>query len=213
MNSYRARLEANQQQSCIMKVCERKRIHFSKYCATHSQRGYQYGDPTGRRIRPKEYEEELADVRDLIRQNPEHSGIQIAVKFFDDWLAAATTEGSSGTLASKHFYQLYQEGLTGEELLCECAAIYLFQRRNPRLLPDGLATYIALALGVLCKRKNKMGYGTKKYIDVSTRRNVGRRIIESIGLLLVNITNTVRDRERKRQDRDKAFLQEIRVGG
>lgn len=210
MNSYRARLEANQVQPCIVPGCKAKRIHFSKYCAVHSQRGYQYGHPEGRRIRPKEYEEELAEVRKVIEQNRDHEGIQIAVRFFDDWLQCAA-EGKPGVLASDHFFRLYQEGVTGEDLLIESAAIYLFQKRNPQILLLGRSLDIATALAVLCKRKNRMGYGAKKYVKVEARRNVGSKIAREVGLMLMNIADSIEAKAKRKAQSMNAFSKDIVV--
>lgn len=210
MNTYRERLKANQSKPCIIPRCGKHRIHFSKYCSAHSQRGYQYGHPMGRRIRPNEYEQELAEVQKTIEHNSEHEGIRIAIKFFDDWLTAAG-EGHKGIMAAKNFFRLKQEGLTGIELLAECAAIYLFQKRNPQELPFGMGLYIALALGVLCRRKNRMGYGSKQYIEVKTRRSVGKRIAEAVGLLLLNIANVHHQKDLEREARLKAYSQTLTV--
>lgn len=102
-------------------------------------RRYFYGWSGGRKIRPSEYATEKKMVAALIDKNRDGKSIRYALNFLDNWL--------------KNGFDLIQglreADVTAENVLVESAAIYLFKRNNPHLIPGWTALTHAIGLNVI----------------------------------------------------------------
>lgn len=201
------RLLDNQSKPCNVRGCIQPRLGFSLYCSPHNHRKVQYGTPTGRRFLPKDFEFDVARVREIIQANIDHPGVQLGIQFFTDWLEAACTV--RGVLARKHFLRLYDEGITAEELLIDCAGIWIYSFANPRQLPSEDPLTFALGIAVLTKARNKRGCVSCQKLPVAERRNVGLRIRQNLGSLFMNIFGMIRKREAEEEIRRNAMVEPL----
>jgi hypothetical protein len=192
----------NEAKNCKAKGCNRKRITYSSYCNMHGLRVFSYGDVEGRRIYPKEYQSERMKVQQLLQANSNHEGIKQGVAFFSQWIESACTTG--GVLAQRAVLRLQDEGIKGEELLEEVAALYLFSWSYPWVLQEGLPLDYACGIAVLTKSHRRCGYTSIKGVKMSIRRQVGKYVREKIGRLLFNIVSTIRKKAHQEAQESKA---------
>lgn len=195
---------ANESLQCNVKGCTLHRMGFSAYCGTHHARKTHYGDPdVGKRWPPKTYERESLKVKLLFDANKDHPGIIQGIMFFQDWLDKACSVGHQ--LGQRHMLRLHDEGITGLELLMECASVYLLSSQNPWALPTEEPLTYALGLAVLCKSKMfKTGCCSARHVKPKERRQVGKYIRDSIGILLHNIYKSIDKADHTALDRRKA---------
>lgn len=190
---------------CKTKHCNRNRKGLSAYCGTHNARKTAYGSDTGKRFYPKDYESQAMKVTQLLNANAKHLGVLKAIAFFDDWIRVACSRG--GTPGQKHILRLNDEGVTGLELLTDCAALWLLSIEEPWEFDQNALTY-ALGLAVLTKsRSMKRGCVSARDVRMTDRRIVGKYIQDHIGLMLANICSTIRQSQ-KEAEQDRKTMSE-----
>jgi hypothetical protein len=112
-------------------------------------------------------------------------------------------------LGAPHLQRLGEDGITGKDVLIECAGLWLYAGENPRVIPDGTPLTYALSICVLTKANNNRGCRTAADLKADLRRNVGTYIRENLGLLLINIERAIQQRELKRNQAKMAMSQPI----
>lgn len=176
---------------CSARGCTEKRRNISRYCRKHEHQNQQQGHPEATWIRKTDFETERELVQEIIDKNSDHPGVQHAVKFLDGYLKAAST-GSANVPAPDHMASLYLQGVTGKELLVTIAAIYLLYRGRTRLIKSDRHMLFAVGNAVLRTRKLGMRtYGRQ-------RREIGKLINKTIGVLCLNICRTIEVNELKK---------------
>lgn len=205
--SPRQKARDNELKQCNARGCTRRRNGYSAHCSYHNRKKWEYGWTEGRRIYPKEYEHEAERVRVIITNNADHPGIQAGINFFQSWIDAAIT--GQRVLGAPYFQRLAEEGITGEDLLIECAGLYLYSRENPTTLPDDLPLTYALGISVLTKSKNTRGCSTSAHLKADVRRKVGQTIRERIGLLFLNIASTLEQRRKEAEEKRRSMAQPL----
>lgn len=196
------RIEQNEQKGCKAKNCNRHRKTYSGYCSIHNQRKVSYGDPEGRRIYPKDFERETLKVKLLMQANSQHEGMKQGVSFFSQWIQQACTVGH--VLGQKHILRLQDEAITGEELLMEVAALYLYCWTYPWALQEGLPLDYATGIAILTKsHMYKRGCISCRGVRMTLRRQVGQYARERIGPLLLNIVRTIQKQEKEEAEQRK----------
>lgn len=200
--SVRHNQQQNELHPCKTKGCTKSRKGLSAYCGTHNARKTAYGSDHGKRWYPKDYEREALKVSQILSSNTEHPGVLKAIASFDEWMRTACIRG--GTLGQKHILRLSDEGVTGLDLLTDCAAIWMFSFDAPWDLPTDAPLNYALGLAVLTKSPSmKRGCVSARDIKMTDRRKVGQYIREHVGILLHNIYTSVkqsiRDAEQERK--------------
>ena len=194
----------NKKRICAVDGCPKYRHRQGKYCPKHYERSKAYGHPLGRKIYYAEYRMERSKVRSLIANNPNHKGIQSAVRYFERWMDLAHSEDESVDFPTAQFSRLYEEGATGEELLAEASAITLFLKNNwkePEINPEDAPPehyHIQLALAVMTYRADRMWSLLPQvkpigvlHIKNRDRRVVGKTLKNDLGKLLSRIPSSI----------------------
>lgn len=179
------------------------RTRVSSYCAPHNAATHWYGHPQGKHIDPKLWATELAEASRFIEAHITHRGITQAVAWFDEWLRDSTkgeTLPSGGpetpVVASKDMSRLADKGIGPLQLLKTVAGLWLFAQRNPHTLQDDnrLTVAISLALLKLAPRYYRVdpeGKRNPTRYTAEARKLIGKRIRDTIGLLIRNIIATI----------------------
>lgn len=194
----------NVKRTCNVDGCPNYRHTQGRYCSKHYERQQSYGHPFGRKIHYAEYRVERSKCRSLIANNPDHKGIQTAVRYFNRWMELAHSGDESVDFPTAQFNRLYEEGATGEELLAEACAITLFLRNNwrePEINPEDAPPehyHIQLALAVMTYRADRMWEMLPQikpigvmHIKKKDRRIVGKTLKNDLGKLLSRIPDSI----------------------
>lgn len=180
-------ISRNQNQPCAVRECREQRNSVSRFCVRHQETRRLYGVPHGRRIRRKEYQQELKAVTQLITKGIEtnHPAITEAVKVVDGWLDAATR--GFKVYAASDIRRLHSKDVTAQEILAEGAATWLYFRRNPHL-DDTLQLIYAIGTNVLyLATRNVKPNGTPKAVTGTARKECGTFIKDYFTPLFINI--------------------------
>jgi hypothetical protein len=200
-------------QPCRVPGCKKRRdpSRAASYCIGHAARHRHYGSPFGRRIWRKDYAAERKAVDALFRKYPEHPGVLEACAFLRDWLdAAAAGEKVPGAI---HVARLQRYGVEPLTILAEVCAVFAWEQRNPRALPDDgvpLTCAMAIAMLYLVPREQTKAYvypsgRTLRYKEAGsiTRREVGTHLRDNLVRLLVNVWQAI---EHEQQQQKNAVL-------
>jgi len=134
-----ARLERNGLEQCFTDACTKPRYGLSRYCSMCKYRRYFYGWSGGRKIKPGEYATEKRMVATLIDKNKDGRSISYALGFLDNWLKNGLDLVQG----------LYDAGVAAEDVLIESGAMYLYMKKNPRLIPGWTALTHSIGLNVI----------------------------------------------------------------
>jgi hypothetical protein len=179
----------NQSLPCSLEDCFRNRNGLAKYCEKHKLKAITWGHPKAGAVLLRDYAVERGEVKEIIKNNPDHKGIRNQIRYLEDLL------GNSYRGHSKfdpHLVHLFRKGVTGEELFIHVAGIYLKHWRGSRKIKsDRHLTYL-IGHHILKRR-----YG-KGNIPGPLKRELGELIEKQMGLLLTNIARTLGRKEGER---------------
>lgn len=183
----------NRYKPCAVSGCTTQRKGISNYCNKHSQLRNLHGDPLAHSLEPATFKHERKVISDFFAANKDHAGIKAAEGWLSDWLSNSCVDQS---LPSAHeMRRLFDAGVSGLGVLIEVVAVWLYSRRNPWLLPDGLRLTYAIGHAVLRlapkEQRTVWRDGTagvySKRIASSHRRIIGERIRLTLVRLMVGI--------------------------
>jgi hypothetical protein len=171
----------------------------ASFCIGHATRWRNYGNEHGRRIFRKEYREERKAVDALFKKYPTHPGLLQATAWVRSWLdAAAAGERVPGAV---HVARLQRYGVEPRDILAEVCAVFAWERRHPRALPDDgvpLTYAMAIAMLYLVPREQVTAYSypsgvRRRYKEAggTTRKEVGDHLRMHLVRLLVNVHQAI----------------------
>lgn len=208
--SLHANISFNKGQTCRVQPCSKSRVGLSYFCNAHELRHNRYGHPEGRALyRRKDYSAEVADADKFIKAHMDHPGIQATIQWLQQWMDDASVGRSIP--GQREFRHLNDQSVSPLNILIEIIAIYLLSRSRPYTLPDDDRLTYAFANAVFklapFERREVYENGElKRRPKVSTRgtkRDVGRRIRSTLGLLLININEAL-----LKEDQEKRLFRE-----
>lgn len=188
-------IHTNEQRPCSAARCARRRHGLSKWCALHAKRVKQYGSTDGRRIRRWEYVQEKKEAQAVILANRENPAIIEAVGFLQAWLEEAAR--GRRVAARADMDRLFNEGVTGLDILMEAAALWLWFDRRKHHHDDGEALTFQIGTAVILLKPRPAAYtnkdGSRRYRPVGTvaRRECGELIRKHLAMVLHNISQRV----------------------
>jgi hypothetical protein len=144
------------------------------------------------------YMDELADVRSIIDKNlaQDHPGILYAIKWLDLVLLGSVTIEDAPPTTDNHLSRLYDSGITGHDVLLECAAVYrLHDHGHPKRIHTHRHLLYMLGLRTILL-KAPWPY---KGITGRANRVIGTAINQKVGVLLRLISRAIDDREEAKQ--------------
>ena len=186
--SFNSAVVDNERRDCAVPGCYRVRYKISKLCRNHRQQAWRWGHPLGRGISKKDYAIEIDEVAEIVNNNLDHDGIQVGIKFFQRAMESSNN-GNHLIPCHQYFARLHQANVKPIDLLILSAAIWLFAERNPR--------------GVYSKEHEDHLLGNKiiRFVPYHGRTKgpehgaVGDYIRKNIGVLLLNISRTIKNNE------------------
>jgi len=191
--SFKEAVYDNERRQCSVTNCYNKRYKISKHCRNHRNQTWRWGHPLAKGISKKEYAIEIEEVAEIVKFNLTHKGIVTGIDFFKTSMESADA-GSTYIPCGNYFARLHQANVKPVDLLILSAAIWLFAERNPRkvfnkahedhLLGNKIIRYVPY-------------HGRTKG---SEHRAVGEYIRANIGVLLLNIIRSVKNRENVRKE-------------
>ncbi|BBO80227.1 hypothetical protein DSCO28_07930 [Desulfosarcina ovata subsp. sediminis] len=187
----------NESKPCAVKGCPEHRYQISQYCRKHYNTSKRWGHPEGIPIHPWHYHQEIEEVSRIIKRNRDHIGIvdrraflRDAIRMGHEILREGRLETENTVPFPQYFDPLYEAEADPEEVLIRLAGIWLYTHRNIGpvapckdekhqlyLLGNALIRFIPGAV------PNNFKY--------HARREIGQYLYRGIGVLLVNITNTI----------------------
>lgn len=189
------RLLKNCLKMCFTDRCNRPRHGLSRYCSMCKYRNYFYGWSSGRKIRPREYATEKNMVAALIDKNREGRSIRYALTLLDNWLKNGVDLVQG----------LHDAGVTAEEVLVESAAMYLYMKKNPRLIPGWTALAHAIGLNVIRLHKaHRRIYGADNFA-------IGNHIVGNLRLLFEKVYEGSLKLEMKRRMTEEVLSEDLVV--
>lgn len=183
---------------CSAQGCHMSRTRVSSFCKPHDRATHWYGHPHGKHIDPKLWATELAEASRFIEAHITHRGITQAVAWFDEWLLDSTKGDTLETpvVAAKDMSRLADKGIEPLQLLKTVAGLWLFAQRYPHSIPDDNRLTVAISLAVLklaprYYRIDREGKRKPTRYTAEARKLIGKRIRDTIGLLIRNIIATI----------------------
>ena len=192
----------NQLKECAVSHCSNKRSYISQYCQKHATRKWRYGSVEHQKICRGHYKDELKEVTTLVETNLDHSGIKEGIRFFDSWL-----EDSSNGIqrqSRESLAYLYEQGVTGKDLLIEAAAFTLFGFDCENWACKDHDHFIYQLGARVLKFKSQKIYG-------SILRKTGDYIIDNVGGLLITIKRAAESKDGLREKRQESFNQPLNL--
>jgi hypothetical protein len=151
---------------CEAHNCPLNRDGVGRYCRNHQLKLSQYGSPQGYPIYREQYAEELKEVGQLFTLYPNHPGLLSVTKWLDDLIeSAGSGEPQAGSRILERVRVKRIHGIAGLDtvsLITELCAVFLYSRRYPMRLDDGLP--LTCALG---RNFARMATWEKKFYGVS----------------------------------------------
>lgn len=194
-------------QPCAVSGCTGNRLGVARYCKKHTTKAYAYGHPNGFPIPQASYQQELNEVRELFKEHADHPGLISVMQWMDNWIEeAAKGEALIGNyiFGRIHVKRIQgREGLTTPDILAEIAAIWVYAQRFPQRLPDDQRLTFAISRNVTrLATMEKRAYGPSKQVvsrrpPVAELRGVGERIRQTLGLFLINVTESLKRKAEK----------------
>lgn len=177
------RLTRNRLEVCFTDGCNNNRHGLSRYCGMCKYRHYFYGWSGGRKIRPSEYETEKKMVQTLVDKNRHKDSIKYAMGLLDKWLRNGPDLVQG----------LHEAGVTAEEVLVEAASLYVYMKRNIKLIPGWTALTHTIGLNVIRLHKaHRRVYGRDNFA-------VGNYILGNLEVLFAKIYQGSVKLEKKRE--------------
>lgn len=190
-----ARLIRNGLEQCFTDDCIKPRHGLSRYCSMCKYRRYFYGWSGGRKIKPSEYTTEKRMVAALINMNRDGRSIGYALDFLDNWLKYGLDLVQG----------LHDDGVTAEDVLVESGALYLYMRKNPRLIPGWTALTHAIGLNVIRLHKaHRRIYGRDNFA-------IGNHIVGNLRILFEKMWEGSVRLEKKREMMKEALSEDLIV--
>lgn len=211
----RKAVSRNQSQQCKVQGCRHNRRYLSGYCSHHSYRACNWGSGTALALHPKEYRYHKALVTDLLEKNKDHTGVQQAIQFFENWMRQASMELQ--VAGSYELSRMHYTLVTGLDCLIESAAVWCFywwdhtgrwDTGQPLTYMLGHRVMSLAPQEVLGDYVDSNGKKRtrKKTFKGTTRRAVGKRIRDNLGILFMNIMKTLE----KNEEEEKAMKSQLR---
>ena len=190
-----ARLIRNGLEQCFTDGCIKPRHGLSRYCSMCKYKRYFHGWSGGRKIKPSEYATEKRMVAALIDKNRDGRSIGYALGFLDNWLKNGLDLVQG----------LHDAGVTAEDVLVESGAMYLYMRKNPRLIPGWTALAHAIGLNVIRLHKaHRRIYGRDNFA-------IGNHIVGNLRILFEKMWEGSVKMEMKRKRVKEALSEDLVV--
>ena len=124
----------NSRRPCMVKGCSGLRDGKSGYCTPHKRKNTIWGHPLGYSVRPHEFEQEVEDIRKLLKLNPDHPGVAFGIQWLDKTFKLAAGGADVGGSGAGFWFALlhrYHEKFETKELLIRLAGLMLLYERDP----------------------------------------------------------------------------------
>ncbi|WP_319405802.1 hypothetical protein [uncultured Desulfosarcina sp.] len=200
-----AAIVGNEQQKCKVDGCYTTRWRISGYCQHHSDNQQRWGHPEGLDIPDARLTIAFDQIQKVIAANPEHKGIAIGKRFFEQWMvvAVATIKLSPPMVPTgRHLVRLADFNVHPLDCLTVVGSVWLFATRDRGRFVKGDEHTRAVmgqklfALAPMRGEHQKTG---------QERKAAGKYIQDSIGVLLVTLADAVEQMEQRGQTRLKAM--------
>lgn len=191
----------NQQVTCDVNGCSNLRARTARYCHTHQYKHKQYGSPYHQRIPARLFNIHKERVLKVLLKNLTHDGIKSALELIDSWLS----KEDQSVPYSQRFRDL--QNTSPLEILVAISALTHIYRTTDDLIKD--ERHYQFHLGNVALNTKKVGVGTSK-LRGKERRDVGKYLKDSLGLLLIGISEAVLERERKVKQQYHAFMKPLK---
>lgn len=194
-------LAKNNGKVCDVPGCGNPRDRIGRWCKHHANKVYNYGHPLGRIVWPTEYAQEKAEVKAFVDQHMSHPGVQAALVWLQDWLDALLPDdpilAKQAPPCIDVFQRLKAHGVTPADILIEATALYHYSMRYPGRLPDDGRLSVAISRAVIklapqrIKHYWRSGQDRYEKIKPSDLKTLGKRMRDTIGLLMANVSNAI----------------------
>lgn len=172
------------------------RHRISSWCRKHDLIVMTYGHPDGVALLPQDYRQEQKDVSTFLDKHLSHAGVIQSLKWLQEWLDDAAS-GNKDAIARVNIARLAEKQVSPLDILKAISAVWLYSYRYPRRLPND--TRLSYQLSLACLKtapRDKYFSPTSGRVwpvrySSKGKRLIGRRLRETLGLLLENIAVTI----------------------
>ena len=181
-------LAENSRRPCMVKGCSGLRDGKSGYCTPHKRKNTIWGDPLGYSVRPHEFDQEMEDIRKLLKLNPDHPGVAFGIQWFDKTFKLAAGGADIGGSGAGFWFALlhrYHEKFETKELLIRLAGLMLLYERDAgrRVIKSFKHLVVMIGRHTVCMPGQTGGAKrSPKYYRI-----MGQHIQKHLGVLLLNI--------------------------
>ena len=218
------RAKRNEQRTCSLPSCAKRRSFTSQWCSHHSKRAAKYGHPLAAFIQKSDLKPYRSRARKLLKRYASHPATVTALEIIESCLRPGPAIKPNRT---DDRYYLYREltdvasadpPVTPREAMEVVLAVVMMAYYEPRRFPagDGEPLNCAMANALFRIRRRPI---TESYYDdaTGTVENIGRpvsgracsafgrRVRESIGHYLLNIRVLLEEEERQRQEQARTL--------
>lgn len=188
-------MKRNEGKACKADGCYLPRSRVGNYCRHHESVNGIHGHPHGHDIPVRALVIEREAVSRFVDAQISHPGIQQVVAWFSEWLEAAG-RGDESVPGSKDMARLYRAGVKPVECLKAVATIWLYSAKYPASLPSDNRLTVALSRAIIKLtardyRTTKSGRLQVVNHSAEAKRNIGRRVRDTIGVLLTNLSDAI----------------------
>jgi hypothetical protein len=189
------RMHVNIKIKCKVDGCTNYRTRVSCWCMSHDKKMIYHGHPLAQRIPKQKYAVERELVLKILELNMSHPAIMTAIDFITSWIKQSQSQYTT-TPCSK--FVCYLDRVSPYNLFVELASVWHFAAHHPTdVLSDKHLQYL---LG------NKfLRFGGQNPESVNIRghhhRDVGRFIVQNIGISLINVSRAIDEHEAKQNQR------------
>lgn len=189
--------------SCDYPGCGHARAPRSLYCGPHSGRVYRYGSPDGRPIPRKWLYYWAVKARRVLEANADHSGLRMAVDELQRLMVrsrALVQAGDRSDPISRPMALLVDHGVTPIDLLAMVVAVALFERDQPRFLPNTEAYQLAVARAVCAYLPRRLNA-----LNKTAARRLGSILTDKYSALTAGVLKAFENAEEASKRRDEAM--------
>jgi hypothetical protein len=195
VDSFSSSLKRNSGKLCKADGCCLPRSRVGTFCRHHEYYNSFFGHPHGHDIPARAVAVEREQVSRFVDAQINHPGIIQVVSWFSEWLEAAG-RGDDSVPGHREMVRLYRAGVKPLDCLKAVAVIWLYSARYPASLPSDNRLTVALSraitkLAPMEYRTTRTGKRQIVNYSAEARRNVGRRVRDTIGILLTNMADAI----------------------
>lgn len=214
----------NELQACACPGCPSQRFGLNLHCRYHEEVYKRYGHPLQGPLKPASWATEREAVRALFASHPNHEGVRRAVSRLDAWMSRAADK-EDAYKGAEEIARLHRHCVQPVDLLMELCAVFAYLQRNPSAVRSMRAQDVALSRAVFAlaprPRRQTRGPGGTWAVSRSPEElrscsyapkprasslvQVGAHLRQTLVVLLVNVTDSLRTPEQRRQAEQDAF--------